>query len=75
MVYKPTKHEPTTKFNIFHTLHAVLVRGYALHTCGRVVVKALCYKPEGRGFDTRRGQFLNLSNPSGRTRPWDLLSL
>jgi hypothetical protein len=21
--------------------------------CGSVVVKALCYKPEGRGFDTR----------------------
>jgi hypothetical protein len=32
--------------------------------CG-VVVKALCYKPEGRGFDTRWGDFLNLPNPSG----------
>jgi hypothetical protein len=42
---------------------------------GSVVVKALCYKPEGRGFDTRRGKFLNLPNPSGRTRPWGLLSL
>jgi hypothetical protein len=30
------------------------------------VVKALCYKPGGRGFDTRWGEFLNLSNPSGR---------
>jgi hypothetical protein len=39
-----------------------------------VVVKALCYKPEGRGFDTR-GEFLNLPNPSDRTRPWGLLSL
>jgi hypothetical protein len=39
------------------------------------VVKALCYKPEGRGFDTRWGEFLNLPNPSGRTRPWGLLSL
>jgi hypothetical protein len=29
-----------------------------------VVVKALCYKPEGRGFDTRWGEFLNLHNPS-----------
>jgi hypothetical protein len=38
-------------------------------------VKALCYKPEGRGFDTRRGKFLNLPNPSGRTRPCGLLSL
>jgi hypothetical protein len=42
---------------------------------GSVVVKALCYKPEGRGFDTRWGEFLNLPNPPGRTRPWGLLSL
>jgi hypothetical protein len=42
---------------------------------GSVVVKALCYKPEGRGFDTRRSDFLNLPNPSGRTKPWGLLSL
>jgi hypothetical protein len=43
--------------------------------CGSVVVKALCYKPEGRGFDIRWGEFFNLPNPSGRTRPWGLLSL
>jgi hypothetical protein len=30
---------------------------------GSVVTKALCYKPEGRGFDTRWGEFLNLPNP------------
>jgi hypothetical protein len=42
---------------------------------GSVVVKALCYKLEGRGFDTGCGEFLNLPNPSGRTRPWGLLSL
>jgi hypothetical protein len=42
---------------------------------GSVVVKALCYKPEGRGFDSRWGEFLNLPNLSGRTRPWGLLSL
>jgi hypothetical protein len=42
---------------------------------GSVVVKALCYKPEGHGFDTRWGEFLNLPNHSGRTRPWGLLSL
>jgi hypothetical protein len=35
----------------------------------------LCYEPESRGFDTRWGEFLNLPNPSGRTRPWDLLNL
>jgi hypothetical protein len=28
-----------------------------------VVVKELCYKPEGRGFDTRGDDFLNLRNP------------
>jgi hypothetical protein len=42
---------------------------------GSVVVKALCYKPEGRGFDTRLDKFLNLPNPSGHPRPWGLLSL
>jgi hypothetical protein len=41
----------------------------------RVVVKAICYKPEGRGFDTRLGEFVNLPNPSSRTRPWGLRSL
>jgi hypothetical protein len=40
-------------------------------TRSSVVVKALCYKPKGRGFDTRGGDFfLNLPNPSGRARPW-----
>jgi hypothetical protein len=48
-------------------------RGF-LHTFHENGVKALCYKPEGRGFDTRWGEFLNLPNPSGRTRPWGLLS-
>jgi hypothetical protein len=28
---------------------------------GSVVVKALCYKPEGRGFNTRRGEFFNFT--------------
>jgi hypothetical protein len=42
---------------------------------GSVVVEALCYKPDGRGFDFRWGEFLNLPNPSCRTRPWGLLSL
>jgi hypothetical protein len=39
-----------------------------------VVFKALCYKPESRGFETRWSEFLNLPNPSGRIRPWGLLS-
>jgi hypothetical protein len=42
---------------------------------GNLVAKALCYKPEGHGFGTRRGDFLNLPNPSGHTRLWGLLSL
>jgi hypothetical protein len=29
---------------------------------GSIVVKALCHKPEGRGFDCRWGKFLNLPN-------------
>jgi hypothetical protein len=33
---------------------------------GSVVVKALCCKPEGHGFDSRWGEFLNLPNLSGR---------
>jgi hypothetical protein len=43
----------------------------------RIVVKALCYKPEGRGFEKLRGKFFffNLPNPSGRTRSCGLLSL
>jgi hypothetical protein len=39
------------------------------------MVKALGYNPEGRGFENRRGEILNLPNSSGRTRPWGLLSL
>jgi hypothetical protein len=35
----------------------------------------LGYKPEDRGFETRWSEILNLRNPSGRTRPWGLLSL
>jgi hypothetical protein len=42
---------------------------------GSVVVKALCFKLEGRGFDTRWSEFLNLLNSSGRTKPWGSLSL
>jgi hypothetical protein len=41
---------------------------------GSAVVKALCSKLEGHGFNTR-WDFLNLPNPSGCTRPWGLLSL
>jgi hypothetical protein len=37
--------------------------------------KSLLNVLKGRGFDSRWGEFLNLPNPSGRTRPWGLLSL
>jgi hypothetical protein len=40
-----------------------------------LMVKALGYKPERREFETRWDDILNLPNPSGCTRPWDLLSL
>jgi hypothetical protein len=46
--------------------------------CGNVVIKALCYKPEGHGFKTpTRGMifFFNLPNPSSWNRPWRSFSL
>jgi hypothetical protein len=39
------------------------------------VVNTLGCKPECRGFETRRGEILNLPNTSGRTSPWCLLRL
>jgi hypothetical protein len=42
---------------------------------GSLEAKALSYKLEGRGFETRWGGILNLRTPSGRIRPWGLLSL
>jgi hypothetical protein len=36
---------------------------------GSVVVKALSYKPEGGGLDTRWGEFLNVPNPSTALGP------
>jgi hypothetical protein len=41
---------------------------YGAHST--VLIKTLCYKPEGHGFDTLWGEFLNLPNPSSCTRPW-----
>jgi hypothetical protein len=46
--------------------------------CGSVVVKTLCYKPEGLGFEIRWDECIfifNLPNSAGRTRPCGLLSL
>jgi hypothetical protein len=41
------------------------------------MVKALCYKPEGRGCETRLIElfFFNLPNSFGRSSPWGLVSL
>jgi hypothetical protein len=36
---------------------------------------SLAYEPEGREFEIPWAEILNLSNPSVRTRSWDLLSL
>jgi hypothetical protein len=41
---------------IYELFHGVLDD---LGARGSVVVKALCYKPEGRGFDTRWDEFVN----------------
>jgi hypothetical protein len=44
-----------------------------LQTSSLLVVKTLGYKSEGRGFESRWGEILNLPNPSGRTRHCGLL--
>jgi hypothetical protein len=74
---KPFAFLPALKRNRFSTVYdiIIIIIIIIIGACGSVVVKALCHKPEGRGFDTRRCEFLNLPNPSGRTRPWGLLSL
>jgi hypothetical protein len=41
----------------------------------KLAFKVLGYKPEGREFETRRGDILNVPNPSCRVRSWGLLSL
>jgi hypothetical protein len=60
---------------IYIYIYIYICTEYIYGARGSVVAKALCYKPEGRGFDTRWGEFLNLPNPSGHTRQWCLLSL
>jgi hypothetical protein len=43
---------------------------YCLGARSSIVVKALGYKPEGRRYETRWGEILNLHNPSSCTRLW-----
>jgi hypothetical protein len=64
----------TNATNKSSVLFCVVQQLLKVGVSGSLVVKALCYKPEGRGFETRWGDFLNLPNPSCRTRPWGLLS-
>jgi hypothetical protein len=40
------------------TEHFICIKYNEAH--GSIVVKALCYKPEGRGFETRRGEFFSI---------------
>jgi hypothetical protein len=41
--------------NLFNRVSVFNIKSYSIliGARGRVVVKALCYKPEGRGFETR----------------------
>jgi hypothetical protein len=66
----------------FYLKHDVSETGFCLYLQveptdfgGSVMLKALGSKPEGRGFENRWGENLNLPNPSDRTRLWGLLSL
>jgi hypothetical protein len=43
---------------------ALLILVLVSYVNGRLVVKALGYKPEGRGFESRWGEILNLPSPS-----------
>jgi hypothetical protein len=49
--------------------HIVWQKLLGFEARGSVVVKAPCSKRVGCGFKTRWGEFFNLPNPSGRTRP------
>jgi hypothetical protein len=48
---------------------------YSMGARSSLVVQAIGYKSEGRGFHTKWGEIFNLPNPSSRNRIWDLPSL
>jgi hypothetical protein len=69
---------PAQNYKQINTIYNVQIKypqGKTVGARGNVVVKALCYKPEGRGSIPDEVNFFNLPNPSGRTRTWGLLSL
>jgi hypothetical protein len=65
--------------NLSHGSHALHCRirnsNSVAARFGSLVVKALYYKPESRGSLPDDVIFLNLPNPSSRSRPWGLLLL
>jgi hypothetical protein len=48
---------------VFLIILSLMTKG----ACGNVV-EALCYKPEGRGFESRYHWMFSLPNPSSRTK-------
>jgi hypothetical protein len=55
------------KIPLFDYLFTVTTYQFEGHAVAQLV-EALCYKPEGRGFDSRRHHWnLSIHNPSGRT--------
>jgi hypothetical protein len=66
---------PTIQTKVLGESHFVCPIKF-LRTRGIVVVEALYFKPEGRWFEIRWGEWIvfNLPNPSSRTKPWDLFS-
>jgi hypothetical protein len=56
-------------FIAYSQYHIPYERGLCMEHAVAWLVEALCYKPEGRRFDSRCGHsiFFNLPNPSSRT--------
>jgi hypothetical protein len=69
---KSERHCQTVRKPLLLTLNIALFRKKLVKING----EARYYKPEGRGFETDEvNEFFNLPSPSGRIRPWGLLSL
>jgi hypothetical protein len=58
----------TLSFHNASSIRSIIIISIIIGGARSVVVEALCYKPEGRGIASRRGEFFsNLPKPSGRT--------